>query len=146
MYENIVKDIINHPKVQEMKDYRHHHKIDCLSHSIHVSRLSYKLAKRFGMDEVSVARGALLHDFYLYDWHIRNSHKGLHGFNHAKEALKNAEMYFDLNSLEKDIIKKHMWPLNLGFPSYRESYLVMFVDKYCSLVELFRSYGSRIFS
>lgn len=142
MYNDIIDDLVNHPKVQEMKKYKHHHKVNCLEHSLHVSQVSYKVAKRLGLDEISVARGALLHDFYLYDWHLKGSHRGLHGFNHADIALENAELFFDLNDIERDIIKKHMWPMNLRFPSYFETYLVVIIDKYCSTIELFSSYSS----
>ena len=134
-YDVLVEDILNHPRVQEMRLYKHHGQVDCLAHSIHVSKTAYRLAKIFRLDVRSVARGALLHDFYLYDWHVKGSHKGLHGFNHAMLALENATKYFDLSLMEQDIIEKHMWPLNLKFPSYLESYLVMVVDKYCSVIE-----------
>ena len=49
-------------------------------------------------------------------------------------SLKN----FTLNDLEKDVIVKHMWPLTIKFPKYKESYIVTFVDKYCATVEFFK--------
>jgi len=134
-YEIVVGDILSHPKVQEMRNYKHHASIDCLEHSLYVSKTAYKVAGKLNLDAKSVARGALLHDFYLYDWHVEGSHEGLHGFNHAALALENATAYFELNPLERDIIEKHMWPLNLRFPSYVESYIVMVVDKYCTVME-----------
>lgn len=144
MYDEIVSDILKHPKVQEMKGYNHHDQVDCLTHSLHVSRVAYQVTKKMGLDYRSTARGALLHDFYLYDWHIKGSHKGLHGFNHAELALKNADLYFELNDLERDIILKHMWPLNFKFPNHLESYLVMVIDKYCSTIEIVNSLWRRL--
>jgi len=38
--------------------------------------------------------------------------------------------------LEKDIIRKHMWPATKELPSYKESYVVSFVDKYCAVLEV----------
>jgi uncharacterized protein len=40
-----------------------------------------------------------------------------------------------MNNIEKDIIEKHMWPLTLRLPRYKESYVVLMVDKYCALTE-----------
>jgi uncharacterized protein len=45
-----------------------HHRTSTLDHSLIVSQVSYYLALAFGFDAVSTARGALLHDFFLYDW------------------------------------------------------------------------------
>ena len=52
----------------------------------------------------------------------------------VENSLKN----FTLNDLEKDVIVKHMWPLTIKFPKYKESYIVTFVDKYCATVEFFK--------
>jgi uncharacterized protein len=40
-----------------------------------------------------------------------------------------------MNNIEKDIIEKHMWPLTLRLPRYKESYVVLMVDKYCAFSE-----------
>ncbi|MFQ9151359.1 MAG: hypothetical protein ACLR6B_07310 [Blautia sp.] len=49
--------------------------------------------------------------------------------------MKNAEEIFDLSVVEKDIIKRHMFPLTPVPPAYRESYLVCLADKICSSYE-----------
>ena len=54
-------------------------------------------------------RGALLHDYFLYDWHTPDHispHK-LHGFYHPGRALHNAQKEYHLTPREKDIIKNH---------------------------------------
>ena len=38
-------------------------------------------------------------------------------------------------SKEKEIIKKHMWPLTFSPPKYLESFIVTIVDKYCAFKE-----------
>ena len=45
---------------------------------------------------------------------------------------------FDLNDMEKDIIVKHMWPLTIVPPKFKESYIVTLVDKYCATKEFFK--------
>lgn len=87
-------------------------------------------------------RGALLHDYFLYDWHSREHvpiYK-LHGFYHPGVALKNALEEYELTPRERDIIKKHMWPLTIMPPTCREAWIVTMADKWCSLLETFRIY------
>ena len=59
----------------------------------------------------------------------------LHGFTHAKRALKNAEKEFSLNPIERDIIIRHMFPLNIKPPKYRESIIVCIADKISATIE-----------
>ena len=51
------------------------------------------------------------------------------------QALNNADKYFKLNDVERDIILKHMWPLTVIPPKTMEGYVVMYVDKYCGFLE-----------
>ena len=51
------------------------------------------------------------------------------------EMLKNASKEYDLTDREKDIIKKHMWPLTVVPPLCREAWLVTAADKYVSTIE-----------
>jgi len=135
-YSFCVNDLIQDEHVCSMKQFIQHSNVTCLEHSISVSYNSYLVCRGLGLDYKSAARGALLHDFFLYDWHITKTGHGLHGFTHPNTALKNAEEKFCLNVIEKDIIKKHMWPLTISLPKYKESFIVSFVDKYCSLAEI----------
>jgi len=137
-YLKIVNPILRKDEVQEMRKFYHHGYIDCLSHSLQVSYMAYRIGKKFGLDDVSLARAGFLHDFYGYDWHVKGEREGRHGFTHAQTALERAEAMFELNQKEKDIIKWHMWPLNIGFPKTRESWVMMFADRYCTVMELLR--------
>ena len=143
-YYEIIKDIIESDLVQSMDKYIQHGNTTTLRHCITVSYLSYRIAKKLDLDFVSVARAGLLHDFYLYDWHDLPKEKNLfkkHGFTHPKKAFENANKYFKMNEIEKDIIVKHMWPLTLrSIPKYRESVIVSLVDKYLSTKETVSPY------
>jgi len=138
-YRNCVDDLINHEMVRKMQNFAQHGDISCLEHSIYVSYISYRVCKKLGLDYYSAARGGLLHDFFLYDWHFDKPYKGLHGFIHPQIALKNADEYFSLNNIERDIIIKHMWPMTIRLPIYKESFVVLMADKYCALREIFNS-------
>lgn len=144
-YCECVWDLIDHEKVKLMKKYMQHGDISCYDHSLHVSYISFRLCKKLGLDPCSAARGGLLHDFFLYDWHTDSKpYTGLHGFVHPSIALKNANEYFSLNNIEKDIIEKHMWPLTLRLPKYKESYVVLMVDKYCATFETWDSISKKL--
>lgn len=142
-FYSIIRDLINNKTVQKMKKYKQHYDTNTYEHCFYVSYISYKICKKLKLDYISTARGAMLHDLFLYDW--RNSSKqlnldGLHAFVHPKIALDNANKLFNLNSKEKDIIVNHMWPITFSLPKYKESYIVTFVDKYSALYESFKYY------
>ncbi len=132
-----IDDLISHDEVCKMKEYNHHKNINCFDHSYRVSKYSFIVCRIFGFDSESAARGGMLHDFYLYNWHIRGSRRRFHGITHPKTALKNASNLFDLNDIEKNIIVTHMWPLTFTFPKYKESYVIVLVDKICAIQEFF---------
>ena len=138
-YYDCIKDLVENVKVLKMDEFIQHGNTSCLKHCLAVSYKSYRFAKTFNLDYKAVARAALLHDFFLYDWHHNKKKKHLfqkHGYIHPKIALENAIKYFDLTPKEQDIILKHMWPLTLrSIPKYKESMLVCFVDKYISSKE-----------
>jgi len=141
-YLDCIRELIGHEMVRSMKNYIQHSDINCLEHSLYVSYSSYLVCRRMGLDYRSAARGGLLHDFFLYDWHVKKPHQGLHGFKHPNIALKNANQYFHLREREQDIICKHMWPLTIIPPKYKETCIVIAVDKYCAFTEIF-NYGKR---
>lgn len=136
-YIECVWDIMLSKPFQKMNEFIQHGTTTTLEHCISVSYFSYKMCKSMGYDYVSAARGGLLHDLFLYDWHTHCKETGnhFHGFTHPVVAHRNADKYYKLNDIEKDIIKKHMWPLTIIPPKYKEGYVVMYADKYCSLYE-----------
>lgn len=136
-YKNIC-EMLQHEKLREMKKYIQHGRTTTYAHCIAVAYYSYLITTKLPikLDSKSIIRGALLHDFYLYDWHIPDDSHKFHGFVHPMFALRNSKKYFKLNKIEEDIIKKHMWPLTVTrVPQCREAFLVSLVDKYCSLAE-----------
>ena len=132
-------DILISPGMAREQRFVHHGTVSCFDHSVAVAYKSLKLAAcwRIKVEQRSLVRGALLHDYFLYDWHEADPSHRLHGFRHAKKALANAQRDFGLNAKEADIILKHMFPLNLSPPRCRESVLVLLADKWCALAEVF---------
>lgn len=143
-YIAIVKDIINNETVRKMQYFRQHYDISCFDHCMHVSYYSYKICKKLKLDYISMARAAMLHDLFLYDWRKRvDGREGLHAFTHPKTALENSLELFNLNKKEKDIILKHMWPVTIRPPRYLESYVITLVDKYCAIAESFSAISEK---
>lgn len=134
----------------DMENFIQHGNTSCFLHSVAVAFYCYALAKRFKIkcNEKSLICGALLHDYFLYDWHVKKDKPGrFHGFTHPKTAWVNAARDFGVDKIEADIIKKHMFPLTPDPPRYRESLLVCLMDKACSLREiLFRSPYRELYS
>jgi len=134
-----IDDLLPHDSVQMMRQFRHHRKASCFEHSLNVSYISFVVCRALGMDYRAAARGGLLHDLFLYDWRISKPEDGMHGFIHPRIALNNALEVCALNEIEKDIIIKHMFPLTLLPPRYKESMIVCLVDSYCAIGEIFHS-------
>jgi uncharacterized protein len=137
-YNQCVKDLMASNSVNSMSQFVQHGKVTCLEHCKYVSFNSYAICKFMGLDYRSAARGGLLHDYFLYDWHDSSPYR-FHGLRHPKQALLNAKRDFELNATEVDIIKKHMWPLTLLPPRYLEAFIVGIVDKYCTISEVINS-------
>ena len=137
----LMKSIIHHLEQQgrlgQERNYIQHGTTTVFAHSIRVARLSLRLAKRLHLkvNDRALLRGALLHDYFLYDWHEKDPTHRLHGLFHAGTALKNAKKDFRLNKIEENIIARHMFPINPIFPRYKEAWIVCLADKYCAAEE-----------
>ncbi|WRS27347.1 hydrolase [Oscillospiraceae bacterium MB08-C2-2] len=130
----IVADLLESEEVQSLDSFVQHHCFTRLRHSLDVAYFSFFITRLFRWDFKSAARGGLLHDLFYYDW--REIHTGRqHLVSHPIVALENARNLCELNHVEEDIIRKHMWLITLTPPRYKEAFVVTFVDKYCALRE-----------
>ena len=123
--------------LRRMEKFTQHGDTSCLLHTIAVAYYSIKIAEFFGIKykKRDLIRGALLHDYFLYDWHEKDGGHRLHGFRHPAFALYNASKDFSLNRKERNIIARHMFPLTVLPPRCLEAWIVCFVDKYCAFSE-----------
>ncbi len=120
------------------KEFIQHGSVSVYEHCISVAAESVRLAKAMNLkvDTDALIRGALLHDYFLYDWHDNpDGRHNVHGFTHPYTALKNAKEDFDLSKKECDIIVHHMFPLVPLPPMSREAWLVCLADKICATKE-----------
>lgn len=123
-----------------MHEFIQHGDVTVYTHVTSVARASLSFAERLGrvgisVDRLSLLRGALLHDYFLYDWHDPDPSHRLHGFRHPFFALARAEEDFELTPRERNIIVRHMFPLVPVPPTCREAWIVCLADKWCALRE-----------
>lgn len=124
--------------VCSMDEFIQHGTTTTLEHCLSVVSASCAIAKKLHLrvNYENLTLGALLHDFYLYDWHTHQDEGALHGFAHPHIACRNAAARFHISPEVQHIIRTHMWPLTLRFvPRSREAIIVCLADKYCSTVE-----------
>nr|MCR4674258.1 HD domain-containing protein [Lachnospiraceae bacterium] len=125
--------------IKQMGSFEQHEGNDTLQHVVNVAWNSFYLAEKFHIkvDYEALAKGAILHDFYLYDIKESGLSDYRHGVSHPGTALSNAEKLFTLSEKEKNIILSHMWPLTLfHMPKSKEAWLVCLADKYCAFNEM----------
>ena len=135
-YLSCVEDLLSTRQVESMKQWRHHLSVTTYDHSLFVSYMAFRLARRWGRDYRMAARMGLLHDLYLYDSHDRSAHPGNQCFDHPAAALRNARALVELSPKEENIISSHMWPLSKTMPRSAEAVIVSAADKLCASLEL----------
>lgn len=136
-------EILRSPRMQSERNYMQHGITSCYTHSICVAYMALRVAEilRVKINVRSMVRGSLLHDYFLYDWHDKNAACRFHTFRHPMIALRNALAEFDLDPVEQDIIRKHMFPLCFPPPRYKESFIITIADKCCAASEIWHLYS-----
>ena len=137
-----------HGRLGLTRSYIQHGSVTVYDHVCAVARTSLAMADALAhvgirVDRHSLLRGALLHDYFLYDWHDKDPSHRLHGFRHPFFALARAEEDFDLTPRERNIIVRHMFPLVPIPPTCREAWIACIADKVCALRETVLMRGER---
>ena len=135
-YVDCVADLLESSSVNAMREIRHHFSVTCYDHSLFVSYVAFRLARRWGLDYVAAARAGLLHDLYLYDPRDKTQYEGNQCFAHPEAALRNAEVLTPLSEKERNAIVSQMWPLAKRMPRSREALVVNLADKLCATLEI----------
>jgi len=147
LFDEVCREVVHTARYQEMKQYISHSDITVYQHCLKVARLAFTMAakkKRTKCDLRALVRGALLHDYYLYDWHDPNKGFRWHGFKHHRFALLNARRDFELTKKEEQIIYTHMFPLTFWcVPRCREAWYVTIADKRVATEETMKKYRDK---
>jgi uncharacterized protein len=147
-YMGFVRDLLDSEPVRKMGAFTQHGGTTTYTHCRAVAFYSYRACRvlHIKADYRSLSRGALLHDLFLYDWHVPDPSHRFHGFCHPRFALENARRSYTINRTEENIIRSHMWPLTITYmPHCREAWIVCMTDKVCSLIETCRRRSSVTF-
>ncbi len=136
-------DILSSERFLTTRTHLQHGDVTVYRHCMNVAMASARLSEdlHLRVREKDMIRGALLHDYFLYDWHEGDPndpkwiHDRLHGFYHAGKALRNAREEYPLTECEQEIIRRHMWPMNPVPPNCKEAWVVIAADKWVSLKE-----------
>lgn len=137
----LTRDILHTAEFRQMKKYRHHICSTLYDHSVRVAFLCYKYHKKHAYLGKRIAlrdfvRAALLHDFYLYDLHGTGEKHRLHWFRHPLSALENALLkYPTLTQIQRDMIRRHMFPLTPIPPKTRAGWILCFFDKVAAIYD-----------
>ena len=138
-------DILDSEAYHQSDKYLQHNNVSTLEHTISVACMCIIISRalRIKSDEMSLVRGALLHDFFLYDWHSpKSTRPPHHPTHHGSYALSNASELFSINPIEADMIKEHMFPVTIKPPKHRETYILTIADKVCHSIENIPAVGS----
>lgn len=139
LFLHCAQELLGQSLLWNEAQYIQHGVTSTLLHSLAVAYFAWRAARflRLPVAERSLIRGALLHDYFLYDWHDPASHDRLHGPHHPRIAWENAirDLPVPLDAVEKDVILKHMFPVTLALPACRESIIVCLTDKLCAVYE-----------
>lgn len=138
-YLSCVSDLLDTPQVRSMQQWHHHWSTTTYEHSLSVSYVAFRLARKWHRDYRMAARMGLLHDLYLYDSHDRTAHPGSQCFDHPRAAVRNARALLSgLSPKEENIIASHMWPLATTMPHSAEAIIVSLADKLCATLDYVR--------
>ena len=139
LFDETIRSLEQDPDIRKMSEFSQHSGNNTLQHVKNVADVSFRTANRLGIDvdESALARGAMLHDYYLYSTKDESLSGYKHGVSHPKTALRNAAKKYILTDREANIIRSHMWPLTLLHPPRcKEAVLVSLADKYCAANEM----------
>ena len=139
-YLALVDPLLAEPGIQKMNDFIQHSDITLLMHVRAVSYMTYTFCKTLGWDGEAAARAGILHDYVTYDWHVPDPSHRFHGFRHPGFAVKNSREITELSALEENMIQRHMWPLTVVPPKYKEAWALTLVDKVLATGETLRKY------
>jgi len=141
--EAIYQSFLHDEKILRMKEISMHRGSNCYEHSFKVAKYAMKIALRGNKKDLNLEAiliGAILHDYYLYDWRKDRSKLKKHSKNHPMIASENASRDFDVSPEVKKIIESHMWPFNFKhFPNTKEARIVDIADNNVAMCEALTS-------
>ena len=132
----IVGDIVSHPVFLKLR-FEKHHGSNRYDHSLRVAIKTYKFAIKHKLDVVEVTRASLLHDFF-FNKDFGSNEQLFKLRTHPMMSVVNSKMYFNINEVQEDIIRTHMFPITKTIPKSYAGMIVSLIDKEISIYETFK--------
>ena len=135
------KDILFSERFFKAGEVRHHYNTSVADHSERTAAYAMRICswlKRHSVriSEEDVVRACLLHDIGMTDEKVSGSVSFRKAYLHPKRSEQIAKNEFQANEVQCNAIRRHMWPICLIPPKFREGWVVMAADKCCSLWEI----------
>ena len=133
----VISELERTGRFDQLKRFKQHGASSVYDHCLNVAETSLRVAEQLSLkvDQEALVRGALLHDYFLYDWHVPDPNRPNHAIHHPRLAWENASRDYALGPTEEDIIRHHMFPVVPIPPKTTEGWIVCAVDKYCAMKE-----------
>ena len=150
-------DILNSEKHKRTGKDIQHGNMSVRRHTINVAKCSLLICEKLRLryNRRALIRGALLHDFFGYDWHGERFRRYLshfsgvhriahmHGFIHGHIAADRAKHTFGLSERECEAIARHMFPL-AAMPRTRIAWIITVADKAVASKEMTAAVGGYV--
>ena len=136
----LVEDIVRSDRFLRAKTLGHHGKVSLADHSrrtaMYGRNICRSLEKRgIPVSEKDVVRACLLHDIGMTDLEVFDKVSWKKAYLHPTRGAAIAREEYRAGRIQCDAIRKHMWPICIIPPLYKESWVVLAADKWCSFHE-----------
>lgn len=135
------EDILSSDRFEQAQLVRHHYWTSVAAHSKKTVEYALRICARLKkhgvrINEKDVVRAALLHDIGMTDQKVSRSISFRKAYLHPRKSEQIAKEEFSANEVQCNAIRRHMWPICLIPPRFREGWVVLAADKCCSLWEI----------
>ena len=98
-FDEMAGEYLRSPVVTSMDKYVQHGDTSTLGHCENVAWVSFMVNEKLHLNANGkiLVEAAILHDFYLYDWHDGKPERKRHGFDHPDIACENAKEHFHVS-------------------------------------------------
>ena len=130
--------ILSSAGMQKSAQFMQHGTTSVRDHCMNVACCATKMARvlRLKVNERDLVHAALLHDYFLYDWHDRSTSRPRHATQHPRYAAENAVRDFEISQEVVRAIHSHMFPMSRHIPQGSLGWLVCIADKLCTVQEV----------
>ena len=134
------KDILGSDRYERAETIRHHN-TSVAVHSRKTAEYGERICrwlKRRGVriSEEDVVRACLLHDIGMTEQNVHETVSWKKAYLHPQKGEQIAKTEYRANEIQRNAIRRHMWPICIIPPKYKEGWVVVAADKCSSIWEI----------